>query len=85
MQNNKISLSDKAFFNLITKKRAVVLTALWFIGGFLLLIAMTDLFTQSIIQKEYLLLQFLFILNTLFIIKIWKVYFSKKRKAKSAF
>ncbi len=78
-QRNNISLKDKALFHLITKKRAVVLTALWLIGGLLLVLAMTDLFTQSIFQKKYLLLQFLFLLNTLFIFKMWKVYISKKK------
>lgn len=76
-QRNKINLKDKALIHLITKKRAVVLTALWFIGGLLLLLAMSDLFTQSIFNKKYLLLQFLFLLNTVFVFKMWKVYINK--------
>ncbi|MBF00141.1 MAG: hypothetical protein CMP77_09190 [Flavobacterium sp.] len=78
-QHNKINFKDKALFHLINKKRAVVLTALWFIGGLLLLLAMSDLFTQSIFNKKYLLLQFLFLINTVFIFKMWKVYISKKK------
>ena len=71
-------ISGNRIEQLVTKKRVIIFTTLWFIGGILLLAAMSDLFTQTIFKKRHLLLLALLALNTFFIFKMWRIYLNKK-------
>lgn len=79
-ENNRFS--KKALAHLVTGKRVLWFTLAWFIGVGLLTIAITDLFTESIFQKQYLPLLILMAANTIIILRMWQVYMYKTKRLK---
>jgi len=74
MNNTKRNL----FYN-PSLKQLRLFTGLWILSMTLLVMAITDLFTESIWQKDYLLIYFLMISSTLSIVKLYLNY--RKNKA----
>ena len=62
---------------LVTKRRAIIFTVLWLVGGLLMILAMTDLFTESIFKKRNTVQLLLLFVNTFYTIKIWNIYLYK--------
>jgi len=60
-----------------TKKQLYLFTIAWFLSIILLVLSMTNLFSESIFQGKYLLIYFLIIWSTLTVYKLhsnyWKL------------
>lgn len=65
--------SNNIFFN-PTKKAVIIITILWVISNFLLLISITDLFTESFFQKKYVMIYFLMLGSTVAVVKLHRNY-----------
>lgn len=63
-----------------SRKQMILFTLLYFAGILLLVLSMTDLFTESLFQGKYLLLYFLIIGSTLATFKIHLNYWNFKTK-----
>lgn len=61
-----------------TKKIWLIFTALSMIGIFLLLLSMSNLFTESIFKDGFMMLHFLILFNAFFVIKLNYHYFKNK-------
>ena len=61
-----------------TKKTLILFTLGWVIGTVLLIYATTDFFKESIFQRKYLGLDFLFIGSTFKVGKLYHNYFKNK-------
>ena len=61
-----------------TKKRVAIMTVLWLVGIVLLLIAATDLFTQSPLQRHYLPMYLLMLGSTVMTARLWWLYLKKE-------
>lgn len=62
-----------------TKKRVLLFSFLWLVGTTLLVLSMTDLFTESIFKKKYAVLYILIIANTFFVLKMWRTYLKNNK------
>jgi hypothetical protein len=56
-------------------KNVMMLSLLWFISNMLLVLSITDLFSDSFLQKRYLIVYFVMIASTTSIIRIYHNYF----------
>jgi|GEM_PF-1628096 len=79
----KITMKQNTKFNdglklLATKKRVAIITASWLVGIVLLLLAATDLFTQSPFRGQYLPMYLLMLGSTLMTARLWWVYLKTK-------
>lgn len=63
-----------------TKKSLVLFTSLWFVGVVLLVMATTDLFTESFFQRKNGMIWLLMIFSTMTIVKVHLNYWSTKSK-----
>ena len=61
-----------------SRKQLLLFTLVYFIAILLLVLSMTNLFTESIIQKKYIMIYFLIIGSTLAIIKVHHNYWKLK-------
>ena len=68
---------DQNLKEFTSKKRIILFTTLWFIGTSLLVLVMTDLFEESILQKRNIFFIGMIILNTLFVSRLWMLYLKK--------
>ena len=57
-----------------SRKQMILFTLVYFIAILLLVLSMTNLFTESIIQKKYIMIYFLIIGSTLATIKVHQNY-----------
>jgi len=73
MKNN-----NQSFLTNPTKKHLIIFGLLWFIGNALLTLSITDLFTESFFQKNYLMVYFLMIGSTLATGKLYFNYWKNK-------
>jgi uncharacterized membrane protein YjjP (DUF1212 family) len=55
----------KSFYHNPTLKTIIIFSILWIISNTLLILSMTDLFTESLFQKKYLMIYFLMIGSTI--------------------
>ena len=82
-KNKKIVKPNRFDGNLkefTSKKRVILFTTLWFIGTSLLVLVMTDLFEESILQKRNILFIGMILLNTMFISRLWRMYLNKNKE-----
>jgi len=70
---------DNNLKNLATKKRIWVYTSLWFISTALLLMVTTNLFTENPFRGRYMVFGFMMLINTVFIIRLWRQRISANR------
>ena len=63
-----------------TKKQPIIVGVLWFIGIFLLTLAITDLFTKSFFGNVNLILLFLMLGSTATFAKVLLNYFKMKKR-----
>ncbi|WP_275316972.1 hypothetical protein [Tenacibaculum bernardetii] len=77
-------MKDKknSFITNPTKKHIIIFGLLWFIGITLLTLSITDLFTESFFQKNYVMIYFLMIGSTMTTGKLYHNYW-KNRTLKS--
>ncbi|WNW02747.1 hypothetical protein RRF68_04880 [Tenacibaculum sp. HL-MS23] len=77
-------MKDKknSFITNPTKKHIIIFGLLWFIGITLLTLSITDLFTESFFQKNYVMIYFLMIGSTMTTGKLYYNYW-KNRTLKS--
>ncbi|WP_159799534.1 hypothetical protein [Flavobacterium sp. MK4S-17] len=68
------------FFKNITLKKAAIMTGLYILGGTLILMAMTDMFTQFKFQKEYSFLLIILVADTILIGWMWYRYLKNKKE-----
>ena len=61
-----------------SKKILILFTSLWLLGITLLILAMTDLFTESILQRKYVMVYFLMIGSTIVTGKLYFNYWKNK-------
>lgn len=71
---------EKNIEPLVTKSRAVIFTVLWVVGSLLSILAMTDLFEETPFKKKYTFFLLMIAVNTIFMARIWKIYFNKKAR-----
>lgn len=71
---------EKNIEPLVTKKRAIIFTVLWAVAGLLSILAMTDLFEETLFNKKYTFFLLMIAVNTIFMVRIWKVYLNKKAR-----
>ncbi|ESU24860.1 hypothetical protein FEDK69T_04130 [Flavobacterium enshiense DK69] len=69
----------KNIFQNPSKKALILFAILSFTGISLMILAMSDLFTESVFQKRYLMFWFLIITNLMFLIRLF-VNYSKNKK-----
>lgn len=55
----------KTFYHNPSLKTLVIFSILWMVSNTLLVLSITDLFTESIFQKKYLIIYFLMIGSTI--------------------
>ena len=58
-----------------SRNQVLFISALWVIGNLLIILSMTDLFSESIFQRRYFLLYLLILVSTLATLKIIISYF----------
>ncbi|MBK3519374.1 hypothetical protein [Carboxylicivirga marina] len=63
-----------------SKKNLIIITAVWLISMVLLVLSMTDLFTEKPFQKSYLLMYFLMLSSTVSVIKMHMNYQRNKER-----
>lgn len=61
-----------------TKKHLILLGLLWFISIILLILSITDLFTESFFSKKYVMMYFLMIGSTVTMGKLYFNYWKNK-------
>lgn len=54
-------MKKDTWINHPTKKQLLLVIITWFIGSSLLVLSVTDLFTESFFQKEYIMMYFILI------------------------
>lgn len=82
-KNKKIIMPNRFDENLkefTSKKRVIYFTILWFIGTSLLVVVMTDLFEETILQKRNIFFVVMILLNTMFISRLWRMYLNKNKE-----
>jgi hypothetical protein len=77
-----MSIKNKSFIKYPTKKAVISFTALWFIGFTLLLLASTDLFTENPFKAKYLVVNFIMLVSTLFMLLL-HINFQKNKSIKN--
>lgn len=71
---------DENLKEFTSKKRVIYFTILWFIGTSLLVVVMTDLFEETILQKRNIFFMVMILLNTMFISRLWRMYLNKNKE-----
>ena len=66
-----------------TKKQVILFTALWFVGNFLLVISLTDLFRENFFQQGSFMIYSLMTMSTVTIVKQHLNYLKHKTKSAS--
>ena len=69
---------QKNFFKNPSAKTLIIFTVLWFIGIALLILSATDLFSESLFQKKYIMICFLMTSSSLVTIKLYINYYKNK-------
>jgi hypothetical protein len=70
------------FFTNPSKKNLLLFTPLWFLGISLSTLSMTDLFTESFLQKKYIMTYFSMITSTIVIALLYFFYWRNKNLKK---
>ena len=61
-----------------TKKNILIIIGIWLVGNFLLLIASTDFFTESLLNKKHILVYILMTMSTMTTARLTTNYFRNK-------
>jgi len=69
---------NQSFLTNPTKKHLILFGLLWFISNTLLTLSITDLFTESFFQKNYVMIYFLMIGSTIATGKLYINYWKNK-------
>lgn len=69
-----------AMFSMPTKKQAIIFTTIWIVGIILLIIAMTNFFSESFLQRKYFILYFLFFSSSLSVLRLWSLFWKNNRQ-----
>ncbi len=67
------------FLTNVSKKTVLIFVSLWAIGSCLSILAMTNLFTESILQNKYSTMLLLLGLSTAAVAKLVSNYFSNRK------
>ena len=62
-----------------SKKQVVLFGIAWFVGALLLILASTNLFTESLFQRRYIATNILMLLSTVTFVTILMNYLKRKR------
>lgn len=81
MERTNKRFSKEALAPLVTGKRVLFISLAWLAGTTFLTAAITDLFTENIFQKQYLMQLILMFMNTIMVLRMWQVYRHKKKTA----
>jgi len=73
-----MEILKRNFITKPSKKILILFTSLWIVGITLLILSMTDLFTESFLQKKYIMIYFLMIGSTITIGKLYFNYWENK-------
>jgi hypothetical protein len=65
-----------------TKKQAIIITIVWIIGILLLLIGVTDFFTEGFDRKKMFLIYFLLFTCSTSLFTLWRNYWLSQQKEK---
>ncbi|PXX98803.1 hypothetical protein DF185_15615 [Marinifilum breve] len=71
---NDMNSKKGNFFNKPSLKQVILFTGLWILSMILLVMVITDLFTELIWRKEHLIIYFLMVSSTLSIAKFYGNY-----------
>lgn len=73
------AIENSHWFIRPSKKHLVIFTVIWFICVLIILLDMTDLFTQSFVNRSHLFTYFVLLFFASFFIKVYSNYFKNKR------
>lgn len=68
------------FLQKSSKKQLLWLTLLWGMGMLLLVLAMTDLFTESFVQGKYLMIYIIMIGSFVSVLRFYKIHYNNLEK-----
>ena len=61
-----------------TKKQLILITTAWILGNMLLILSITDLFTESFFQRNYIMMYLLMIGSTLATFNLYRNFLKHK-------
>lgn len=62
-----------------TKREVILVSIAWFAAAFLIILSVTNFFTESIFNKKYAMLYFLLIASIITVIKVFSNYFRNQK------
>ncbi len=70
----------RTFFQNLTLRKVLIVTAIYLVGMFLILLAMTDRFENLKFDKQYSFLLVILIADTVIVGIMWKKYLDQKKQ-----
>ncbi len=70
----------RTFFQNLTLRKVLIVTAIYLVGMFLILLAMTDRFENLKFDKQYSFLLVILIADTVIVGIMWKKYLDRKKQ-----